>query len=102
MASTDTDGVAKLWDVRMAGEMASISTCGGPANSCAFDRSGKLLLIASSSGAVLCFNVTTLGMVAAFPGHQGPTHGVGFDANCAYFVSSGADQTCRYWASKLS
>jgi WD40 repeat protein len=42
IASTDADGVVKLWDVRMAAEIVTIRGAPCPANKCSFDASGKV------------------------------------------------------------
>merc|ERR1719159_900572 len=47
IASTDSDGLVKLWDVRMLSEYLQIDSGRHPANAGSFDRSGKVLAIAS-------------------------------------------------------
>lgn len=42
IASTDADGVVKLWDVRMVAEILTIESGKYPANKCAFDSSGMV------------------------------------------------------------
>jgi hypothetical protein len=42
LASTDADGMVKLWDTRMVAEILSINTGKHPANKAAFDRSGQV------------------------------------------------------------
>jgi WD40 repeat protein len=42
LASTDADGMLKLWDTRMVAEILSINTGKHPANKAAFDRSGQV------------------------------------------------------------
>eukprot|EP00958_Prasinococcus_capsulatus_P007900 scaffold740_cov405-Prasinococcus_capsulatus_cf.AAC.3 len=52
MASVDSDGTLKVWDLRKAHEMISINTGPQPANKCAYDRSGTLVAVASDDGTV--------------------------------------------------
>ena len=52
VASVDSDGVLKLWDVRMVVEMNSISAGAYPANKCAFERSGEVVAVASDDGTI--------------------------------------------------
>ena len=42
IATTDADGVAKLWDVRMVAERMTFDVGEYPANKCSLDRSGKV------------------------------------------------------------
>lgn len=52
IASTDADGIVKLWDVRMVQEAGSGDAGSFPANGCFFDPSGKYLAVASDDGSV--------------------------------------------------
>jgi hypothetical protein len=45
VASSDADGVVKVWDIRMVTERLSIQTGNLPANKCAFDASGNVLAV---------------------------------------------------------
>ena len=42
IASSDADGVVKLWDVRMNAEILTITSSKYPANKCSFDASGTV------------------------------------------------------------
>jgi WD40 repeat protein len=52
IASTDADGVVKLWDVRKVAEYATINVGPHSANRCSFDRSGLVMAIASNDSRV--------------------------------------------------
>ncbi len=52
IASTDADGVVKLWDIRKVVEYATINVGPHSANRCSFDRSGLVMAIASNDSRV--------------------------------------------------
>ena len=52
LASTDADGVVRLWDVRMVAEIAAIASGPHPCNAAAFDASGSSLAVGSDDGIV--------------------------------------------------
>jgi WD40 repeat protein len=58
IASADSDGVVKLWDVRMVTERLGIAVPGrgGPVNDVKFDRSGKTVLAACDDSTIKVFD----------------------------------------------
>ena len=52
LASTDADGVVRLWDVRMVAEVAAVACGPHPCNAAAFDASGSSLAVGSDDGIV--------------------------------------------------
>merc|ERR1712146_305195 len=70
IASCDADGIVKLWDVRVVSEYLQIDTGQHPANSSCFDRSGKVLTIASGDASVKIFNVDEKVFLANLEGHD--------------------------------
>jgi len=52
IASSDADGVVKIWDVRMVAEREEIITGDYPVNQCHIDRSGSNIACACDDGFV--------------------------------------------------
>lgn len=95
IASTDSDGIVKLWDVRMVAELMTINVGPHPANKSRFDRSGEILAIASDDGSVKCWNLIDAKEVHVLKGHEDSVHAVAFDPFGKYLVSAGSDNTFR-------
>eukprot|EP00692_Jakoba_bahamiensis_P001345 EC685079.1.p1 GENE.EC685079.1~~EC685079.1.p1 ORF type:complete len:167 (+),score=32.18 EC685079.1:27-527(+) len=95
IASTDADGIVKLWDVRMVQESASGDASAFPANGCCFDPSGKFLAVASDDGSVKMFDTQTMTVAHELTGHEDCVQAVAFDPRGQFLVSAGSDSTFR-------
>jgi len=87
----------KLWDVRMVSEYLQIDSGRHPANAGAFDRSGKVLAIASGDATVKLFDIEKKVFLLNFEGHEDAVQDVCFEPNGKFLVSSGSDCTFRMW-----
>uniref|UniRef100_U3KEQ3 Sperm associated antigen 16 n=1 Tax=Ficedula albicollis TaxID=59894 RepID=U3KEQ3_FICAL len=95
IASCDSSGVMKLWDMRKLLPILSIDAGPHPANQVSFHRSGGLVALASSEGSVkvLCLAVGQLSIL------RGP----GVEVRCVRFhsqehlLSAGADGRVCVW-----
>merc|ERR1712072_1242805 len=97
IASCDSDGIVKLWDVRVVAEYLQIDTGQHPANSSAFDKSGKVLTIASGDASVKVFNVEEKLFLTNLEGHEDSVMDVAFGLNDKYLVTASSDCTfCLY------
>merc|ERR1712018_197933 len=89
IVSCDSDGIVKLWDVRVVSEYLQIDTGQHPANAAAFDRSGKVLAIASGDASIKTFNVEDRSFIANLEGHDDSVQDVAFEpTNNKYLMSS--------------
>lgn len=70
IASSDSDGVVKVWDVRMVQERLEIQTTDTPANASTFDRSGTLVAIGSEDGNIYIHKVDSGEEVTTLKGHE--------------------------------
>ena len=99
IASTDADGVVKLWDVRMVAELLTIDSGEHPANKCSFDRSGEVLAVASENSKVMCYNSSSGAELMQLHGHDDAVQAVLFDhVNGEYMVTAASDCTFRLWS----
>ena len=98
LASTDADGVAKLWDVRMVAELKSMAAGEHPLNKCCFDRSSEVLAAASDNSKILCFNTATAELLHTLNGHEDAVQAVVFDPRGEFLVSAASDSTFRLWS----
>ena len=100
IASSDCDGVIKIWDMRVAGERSSIVA--GSANQriheARFDVSGKRLISGSDGGVIKVFNLVDNKLLTELSGHEKAVNCVRFLPSEDAFVSAGADGTFRIWS----
>uniref|UniRef100_A0A672F5S3 Uncharacterized protein n=1 Tax=Salarias fasciatus TaxID=181472 RepID=A0A672F5S3_SALFA len=97
VASCDSGGVVKLWDLRNPRQpLASVD--GGPAsaNQAAFSRSGEALAVASGDGLVRLVQVESCA-VSSLTGHEDGVQSVTFDHRDASVVSAGSDGMINVW-----
>ncbi|RUS86529.1 hypothetical protein EGW08_005721 [Elysia chlorotica] len=97
IASCDSYGVVKLWDVRSVAPMASFEVGPHPANKLAFDPSGGVLAIASNDSIIKMYEINS-GMVQALVGHEDAVQCLCFDRTGEFMVSGGSDSTVRIWS----
>merc|ERR1712054_229413 len=99
IASCDADGVVKLWDVRVVSEFLQIDTGQHPANAATFDRSGKVLAIASGDASIKTFNIEEQGfLVNLDQGHTDSVQDIVFEPlNNKYMLSVSSDSTFILW-----
>lgn len=97
MASCDSYGGIKLWDVRSVGSLASVDLGPHPANRVAFDPSGSVLAVASNDGSVRMYEIAS-GKHSQLTGHEDAAQTVLFDRGGEFLVSAGSDGTVRIWS----
>jgi len=98
VASCDADGVVKIWDLRMVQEKyPQLDTGRLPATSCAFDKSGTVLLVGSEDGSVYAYSLNSQETIQTFKGHEQGVQDLVFDPAFKFFVSAGSDCTFRVW-----
>ena len=98
LASTDADGIVKLWDTRMVAEILTAEVSKQPANKCTIDRSGQVLAVASDDGKVRGFSTSHGELLGELTSHEDAVQAVAFDPAGEYLISCGSDHTFRLWA----
>ena len=97
IASCDSYGNLKLFDVRTLGQLATVDVGPHPANHATFDSSGQLVAIASNDSTVKMYEVST-GKVTSLIGHEDAVQATIFDRAGEFLVSAGSDYTVRIWS----
>jgi WD40 repeat protein len=67
------------------------------ANSCAFDKSGNIIAIASDDGTVKLYGELTMKLENSLKGHEDAVQDVVFDYNSKMMISAGSDSSFRVW-----
>lgn len=77
-----TAGGAVVWNARSGAQIAAVPAAakeggGAGCTSCAFDHSGRLLVVGTTDGRMLCYQAATGALVAELAGGHGPRGGAG-------------------------
>jgi sperm-associated antigen 16 protein len=100
IASCDSDGILKVWDIRNVQQLMQVDTGDAIAISVAFDRNSKYIAVGSSDAEIRIISMQgdKQGEISALlKGHDDAVNGVAFnhDNNALYSVST--DGTIRTW-----
>jgi WD40 repeat protein len=100
IASCDSDGILKAWDIRMVQELMQVDTGDSIALSVAFDRNAKYIAVGCSDAEIRIVNMQgdKQGEITnIIKGHEDAVNGVTYnhDNNALYSVST--DGTIRIW-----
>lgn len=98
IASCDSRGIIKLWDIRKPA-LAAATVDTGPlaANQVAFSPSGKMLAVASSDAVVRVVEVDSC-MVSCLSGYSDAVQSVSFDHKGESVMSAGSDGVINIWS----
>ncbi|TFK13518.1 proteasome subunit beta type-2 [Platysternon megacephalum] len=97
IASCDSYGVMKFWDVRRVTPMVSIDAGPHPGNQVVFDPSGHVVALASNDGTVKTLALNS-GQLSSLAGHEDEVQSVVFDHKAEHLLSGGSDGTVRLWS----
>ncbi len=97
LASCDSYGIVKLWDIRTASTMTTLDFGPHPANRVAFDPSTTVLAVASNDGMVKMYDISG-GSVTSLTGHEDAVQAAVFDRNGEFLISGASDGTMRIWS----
>eukprot|EP00198_Chlamydomonas_reinhardtii_P002899 XP_001692235.1 WD-repeat protein of flagellum central pair [Chlamydomonas reinhardtii] len=92
LASTDADGVVKLWDTRMTAEVATINT------GKRLWRMGRQIGKRNERARIWVWVWVWVNAGAELAGHEDAVQAVLFDPAGQYLVSCGSDNTFRLWS----
>lgn len=100
IASCDSDGILKAWDIRNVQELMQVDTGDAIATSVAFDRNSKYIAVGGSDAEIRIVNMQgdkQGEITAVLKGHDDAVNGVCFnhDNNALYSIST--DGTIRTW-----
>lgn len=97
ISTCDSDGIVKLWDIRMVQELINVDTGDAIAHSLAFDKSTKTLAVGSSDSEIKLINIEKGEVTSVLKGHDDAVTAlyINHDNSCLY--SSSNDGTVRMW-----
>jgi len=97
LATGNTDGTARLWDVATHRQITVLTGHDGPVTSVAFSPNGKVLATAGADGTVRLWDVATHRQITALTGATGPVNWLAFSPNGKLLASADGDGTVRVW-----
>lgn len=101
IASCDSDGILKGWDIRMVQEFMQVDTGDAIALSVAFDRNAKYIAVGCSDAEIRIVNMQSgdkRGEITAIgKGHDDAVNGVMYNHDNNSLYSCSSDGTVRVW-----
>lgn len=98
IVSADSDGITKVWDVRMVKEEMQFDSGLTSANSAIFDKSCSSVYVASEDGTIKVFSLLSREKEGELKGHDDAVLDLTFDNQKeGYLISASADCSYRIW-----
>ena len=97
IVSGDSDGIVKVWDVRMVKEKESIDFSEYAANSVGFDGSGTHIGAALENGESKIYNLEMSKFETTMKGHDDAVQDILFDPKAKTIYTCSSDSTFRIW-----
>jgi len=97
VSTCDSDGIVKLWDIRMVQELLTVDTGDVIAHSLAFDKSTKQLAVGCSDAEIKLINVEKGEITSVLKGHDDAVNSLYINHDNSSLYSSSNDGTIRMW-----
>jgi WD40 repeat protein len=101
IASCDSDGILKAWDIRMVQELMQVDLGDAIALSVAFDKNAKYIAVGCSDADIRIVSMATGEksgeIVSTLKGHEDAVNGVVFNHDNNALFSASSDGTIRVW-----
>ena len=97
VASCDSDGVVKVWDIRMVQEVATVDTGDAIAHCCEFDKNGKIISVGCSDGEIKQVSVDKGEICGSMKGHDGSVNDLVVNQTNDTIYSVGGDGEIKVW-----
>lgn len=96
-ATACVDHQVRVFDTASAQQLRSLPGLAGPATALAMSADEQVLVAASTTGKLQCWNPHDGTDLGAVRGHDGPVRGLAFHPRRLEFASGGADGLVRWW-----
>lgn len=70
ICSCDSDGIVKVWDIRMVQEILQMDTGDAICHSATFDKTGKTIVIGCSDGLMKTIDIEKAEIIGTMKGHD--------------------------------
>ena len=97
VASADSDGVVKVWDIRMVQEIMNVDTGDAIAHCAEFDKTGKILNVGCSDGEIKQITVEKGEVTSTLKAHEGSVSDLVISHDNSMMYSVGGDGEIKTW-----
>ena len=98
IVSTDSDGMVRVWDVRMVKEICNFDTGLASANNAIFDKSCTYVFAASEDSSVKVYNLHSKEKENELKGHEDAVLDLCFDnGKDGFLITASSDCSFRLW-----
>ena len=97
VASCDSDGVVKVWDIRMVQEIMNVDTGDALAHCCEFDKTGKILSVGCSDGEIRQITIERGEVTNSMKAHEGSVNDLVINQDNSTMYSVGGDGEIKVW-----
>ena len=98
IVSTDSDGMVRVWDVRMVKEINNFDTGLASANNAILDKSCTYVFAASEDSSVKVYNLLTKEKESELKGHEDAVLDLCFDnGKEGFLITASSDCSFRLW-----
>lgn len=97
VSTCDSDGIVKLWDIRMVQELLSIDTGDAICHSLSFDKNTKNVVVGCSDALIKIINIEKGEISNKLKGHDDAVNSVYINQNNSALYSAGNDGKIIIW-----
>lgn len=97
VSTCDSDGIVKIWDIRMVQELLTVDTGDAIAHCLCFDKSTKSLAVGCSDSFIKMINIEKGEITNILKGHDDAVNALYINQDNTAMYSTGNDGTVRVW-----
>lgn len=97
VSSCDSDGIVKVWDIRMVQELLQVDCGDAIAHTLAFDKGTKALAVGCSDSEIKVINIEKGAISGVLKGHDDAVNSIYINHDNSAIYSAGNDGTVRIW-----
>ena len=97
ISTCDSDGIVKLWDIRMVQEIASIDTGDYIAHCLAFDKDTKTIAVGCSDHNIKMIHIESGEITSVLKGHEDSVNALYINQDTSALYSCGNDGKVIIW-----
>ena len=97
MSTCDSDGIVKLWDIRMVQELMSVDTGDAIAHCLGFDKCTKTIAVGCSDALIKTINIEKGEITGQLKGHDDAVNSLYINHDNSHMYSCGNDGKICIW-----
>lgn len=97
VSTCDSDGIVKIWDIRMVQELLTVDTGNAIAHCLAFDRATKVLAVGCSNAEIKMINVEKGEITNQLKAHDDAVNAIYINHDNQSMFTASNDGTVRIW-----